>query len=65
MFKTCNEVFAAVQELLDQVEASGFEVDVFEDLGQTHCIRTVPKGARRLRLNLPGTNMVNKPANPV
>ena len=63
-FKSANEVWSAVTELLNKVEASGFEVDVFEDAGQKHCVRVIMAGQKRLVVASSTTGQTNRPANP-
>lgn len=60
-FASSIDVYSAVKALLDRVEASGFEVDVFQDRGENSCIRVVNKGEKRVTITLAGTGIVNKP----
>jgi len=64
VFTDSNQVWDAVTQLLNQAEAAGFEVDVFEDAGQKHCVRVVKSGAKRLVVQSSTTGQTNKPANP-
>ena len=63
-FTNSNQVWDAVTQLLKQAEAAGFEVDVFEDRGEKHCVRVVQSGEKRLVVQSRLTGNMNTPANP-
>lgn len=63
-FTDSNQVWDAVTQLLQKAQDAGFEVDVFEDAGQKHCVRVVKAGEKRLVVQSSTSGQTNKPANP-